>query len=88
MDASSLRPDFSSISSSFEALAGQFARVANLPAVDGGQRLLEAVERVMTRLDDMQREQRTALGRFQTALEVLTLENTARCVLLPTPSSH
>jgi hypothetical protein len=39
-----LQPDFSAISSGFRELGDQFRRCENLPAVDGGARLLQALE--------------------------------------------
>ncbi|KAM3452271.1 hypothetical protein MY3296_004709 [Beauveria thailandica] len=78
MADSPLRSDFSAISESFETLATEFTRVANLPVVDSSQRVLEAMERVMTKLDDIQRELRQGFARVESALEVLRRENTAR----------
>ncbi|KAF4585426.1 hypothetical protein GQ602_004731 [Ophiocordyceps camponoti-floridani] len=78
MDQSPLHPDFSEVSRSFEALSHQFARVGNLPVVDEGRRVLETLERVMARLDQIQQEQRQGFARFQSALDLLSRENAAR----------
>lgn len=39
-----LQPDFSAIGSGFRELGDQFLRCENLPAVDSGARLLQALE--------------------------------------------
>ncbi|KAM4060275.1 hypothetical protein HRG_002133 [Hirsutella rhossiliensis] len=78
MDQFPLHPDFSEVSRSFDALSQQFSRVGNLPVVDEGRRVLETLERVMTRLDQIQQEQRQGFARFQSALEVFSRENAAR----------
>ncbi|KAK8150572.1 hypothetical protein G3M48_000790 [Beauveria asiatica] len=78
MADSPLRSDFPVISESFETLATEFTRVANLPVVDSSQRVLEAMERVMAKLDDIQREMRQGFARVESALEELRRENTAR----------
>lgn len=78
MDRLPLRPDFSEVSRSFQGLADQFERVGNLPVVDDGNRVLQTLERVMARLDQIQLEQREGFARFQSALEVFSRENMAR----------
>lgn len=41
-----LQPDFGAISGGFELLLQQFSRCANLPAVDQGARLVQALEAI------------------------------------------
>ncbi|PNY27968.1 Uncharacterized protein TCAP_02114 [Tolypocladium capitatum] len=78
MDQLPLRPDFIEMSRGFHRLGDQFERVGNLPVVDDGGRVLQTLERVMARLDQIQLEQRQGFARFQSALEGLSKENAAR----------
>ncbi|PHH62900.1 hypothetical protein CDD81_6618 [Ophiocordyceps australis] len=57
-------PDFINISKTFGDLSMMFARVANLPAVDEGQCILQALDRVMTRLEDLGRQQQQVVTRL------------------------
>ncbi|KAF4592180.1 hypothetical protein GQ602_002479 [Ophiocordyceps camponoti-floridani] len=50
------QPNFETISDSFDALSQQFALCGNLPAVDGGARLVHMVQAVLNRLDALDRK--------------------------------
>ncbi|EQK97855.1 hypothetical protein OCS_06432 [Ophiocordyceps sinensis CO18] len=49
------QPDFGSISGSFDTLSRQFALCGNLPAVDGGARLADRMDRMEGLLQQMSR---------------------------------
>jgi hypothetical protein len=57
MDAERQQPDFRMIGDGFRSLGDQFRLCANLPAVDEGNGVLRALERIEQRLVTLQREQ-------------------------------
>ncbi|OWT42345.1 hypothetical protein VFPPC_18534 [Pochonia chlamydosporia 170] len=78
MDNTLQQPDFSVAAGGLRLAADNLELCQNIPGVDDGRRQLQATERLMVRLDEIQQEQRHAFARFQSALEALTRENTAR----------
>ncbi|KJZ70040.1 hypothetical protein HIM_10573 [Hirsutella minnesotensis 3608] len=52
------QPDFSQVAQSFRDAADHFERCGNLPAVDGGARLMQAMETVMERLTALEQTMR------------------------------
>ena len=85
-------PDFHEVARCLGSLSTQFARVANLPAVDSGTAVLTALDTLVDRLDNLQREMREGFARlenqqremregfagFQTALDFKTRQDEAR----------
>jgi hypothetical protein len=73
-------PDFEAVSHALDIVSVNVSRITHLPAVDNGNRVLEALQGVIRRLDDLQREQREGFARVERKFEDLARENTARLV--------
>lgn len=88
-------PDFGEVSRSLDSISRQVARVGNLPSVDSGAHVLDALRQLMAEVATLRREQQEArreqgllrreqqqgFARFESAMEVLSRENAARCVI-------
>lgn len=71
-------PDFDAISSALSTISANVSLIPNLPAVDHGAVVLQRLELLMTEVQTVKREQREGFARFESALNVLQRESTAR----------
>lgn len=73
-------------SRALSTISDNVLRIPYLPAVDGGNRVLEALDGVIRRLDVLQREQREGFASVERKFEDMARENVARLVAPSLPS--
>ena len=59
------QPDFGLIATGFTDLGEQFARCVHLPALDGGQRILQVLQRLEGKIDGLDRRLQAVESRLQ-----------------------